>query len=89
MGIFFLSYCLGFVKFMFFLSFFLCGCVAMLPGKGVCGVTGKCCLDNGQTGRHITRQRDQRYGNRQVEGATVMCRNVGVLLCCCFLCVLF
>ena len=52
-------------------------------------LSGQTSLTTEQTGRHITRQRDQRYGNRQVEGATVMCRNVGVLLCCCFLCVLF
>ena len=46
--------------------------------------SGQTSLTTGQTGRHITRQRDQRYGNRQVGGATVMCRNVRVLLCCFF-----
>ena len=45
--------------------------------------SGQTSLTSGQTGRHITRQRDQRYGNRQVGGATVMWRNVGVL-CFCF-----
>ena len=47
--------------------------------------SGQTSLTTGLTGRHITRQRDQRYGNRQVGGAIVMCRSVGVL-CCCFLC---
>ena len=44
--------------------------------------SGQTSLTSGQTGRHITRQRDQRYGNRQVGGATVMWRNVGGSLFC-------
>ena len=45
--------------------------------------SGQTSLTTGQTGRHIMRQRDQRYGNRQVGGATVMYINV-LILCFCF-----
>ena len=41
-------------------------------------LSGQTSLRTGQTGRHITRQQDQRYGNRQVGGATVCGEMLGL-----------